>query len=41
MKKPTSKQTRPFQAKKFPQNGTTGKIEQSSIGKDLAGKEIR
>jgi len=27
MMKPTSKQTRPFQAKMFPRNGTTGQIE--------------
>jgi len=30
MKKPTSKQTRLFQAKMFPRNGTTGQIEQES-----------
>jgi len=30
MKKPTAKQTRLFQAKMFPQNGTTGHIEQPS-----------
>jgi len=39
MKKPRSKQTRLFQAKKFPRNGTTGQIEQFSHGKSLAGKE--
>jgi len=33
MKKPTSKQTRLFQAKIFPHNGATGQIEQSSHGK--------
>jgi len=36
MKKPTSKQTRRFQAKMFPRNGTTGQIEQFSHGKSLA-----
>jgi len=41
MKKPTSKQTRPFQAKRFPRNGTTGQIEQFEHGKSLAGKEVR
>ena len=41
MKKPTSKQTRLFQAKMFPRNGATGQIEQSSHGKSLAGKEVR
>jgi len=41
MKKPTSKQTRLFQAKTFPQNSTTGQIEQFSHGKSLAGKEVR
>jgi len=40
MKKPTSKQTRLFQAKMFPRNGTTGQIEQFSHGKSLAGKEV-
>ena len=40
-KKPTSKQTRLFQAKMFPRNGTTGQIEQFSHGKSLAGKEVR
>jgi len=40
-KKPTSKQTRLFQAKMFPQNGTTGQIEQFSHGKSLAGKDVR
>jgi len=34
------KQTRLFQAKMFPQNGTTGRIEQFSHGKSLAGKEV-
>jgi len=41
MKKPTSKQTKLFQAKMLPQNGTTGQIEQSSNGKSLAGKEVQ
>jgi len=41
MKKPTSKQTRLFQAKMFPQNGTTGQIEQFSHGKNLTEKEVR
>jgi len=41
MKKPRSKQTRLFQAKKFPCNGTTGQIKQFSHGKSLAGKEAR
>jgi len=41
MKKPTSKQTRLFRAKMFPQNGTTGQTEQFSHGKSLAGKEVR
>ena len=41
MKQPTSKQTRLFQAKMFPQNGTTGQIEKFSHGKSLAGKEVR
>jgi len=41
MKKPTSKQTRLIQAKMFPQNGTTGQIEQFSHGKSLARKEVR
>jgi len=40
MKKPTSKQTRLIQAKMFPHNGTTGKIEQSSQGNSLARKEV-
>ena len=39
--KPTSKQTRLFQAKMFPRNGTTGQIKQFSHGKSLAGKEVR
>jgi len=39
MKKPTSKQTRLFQAKMFLWNGTTGQIEQFSFGKSLAGKD--
>ena len=39
-KKPTSKQTRLFQAKMFPRNGTTGQIEQFSHGKSPAGKEV-
>ena len=34
------KQTRLFQAKMFPRNGTTGRIEQFSHGKSLAGKEV-
>ena len=29
MKKPTSKQTRQFQAKMFPRNGTTGQINRA------------
>jgi len=41
MNKPTSKQTRLFQAKMFPRNGTTGQIEQFSHGKSLAGKDVR
>jgi len=41
MKKPTSKQTRLFQTKMFPGNGTTGQIEQFPHGKSLAGKEVR
>jgi len=41
MKKPTSKQTRLFQAKTLPWNGTAGHIEQSSPGKSLAGKEVK
>ena len=41
MKKPTSKQTRLFQAKMFPRNGTTGQIEKFLHGKSLAGKEVR
>jgi len=41
MKKPKSKQTRLFQAKMFPRNDATGKIEQFSHGKSLAGKKIR
>ena len=41
MKKQTSKKTRPFQAKMFPQNGTTGQIKQFSHGKNLAEKEIQ
>jgi len=41
MKKPTSKQTRLFQAKMFSRNGTIGQIEQSSHGKSFAGKEAR
>jgi len=41
MKKPTSKQTRLFQAKMFTWFGTTGQIEQFSHGKGLAGKEVR
>jgi len=43
MKKSTlaSKQKRLFQAKMFPQSGTTGQIEQFSHGKSLAGKEAR
>jgi len=41
MKKPTSKQTRLFQAKIFSQNGTTGQIEQFSHGKSLTGKEVQ
>jgi len=40
-KKPTSKQTRLFQAEMFPRNGMTGRIEQFSHGKSLAGKEVR
>jgi len=37
VKKPTSKQTRPFQAKILPRNGATGQIEQSFLhGKSLA-----
>jgi len=35
MKKPTSKQTRLFQAKMFPRNGTTGQIEHFSHGKTI------
>jgi len=31
MKKPTSKQTRLFQAKMFPRNGTTGQIDDPSM----------
>jgi len=30
-----------FRAKMFPQNGTTGPIEQSSHGKSLVRKEVR
>ena len=41
IKKQTSKQTRLFQAKMFPQNDTTGQIEQFSHGKNLAEKEVR
>jgi len=41
MKKPTSKQTRLFQAKMFPRNDTTGQVEQFSYGKSLAGKEVQ
>ena len=41
MKKQTSKQTRLFQAKMFPRNGTTGQIEQFSHGKSLTRKEVR
>ena len=41
VKKPTSKQTRLFEAKMFPRNGTTGQIEQFSHGKSLAGKEVQ
>ena len=40
MKKPIFKPTRPFQAKMFPRNGTTGQIEQSSNGKSHAGREV-
>jgi len=40
MKKPTSKQTRPFQAKRFERNGATGQIEQSSHDKSLARKQV-
>ena len=40
-KKPTTKQTRLFQAKMFPRNGTTLQIEQFSHGKSLAQKEVR
>ena len=38
VKKPTFKQTRPFQARMFQRNGRTGQIEQSLHGKSLAGK---
>ena len=38
--KPTAKPTRLFQAKMFPQNGTTGQIDQFSRGKSLVGKEV-
>jgi len=41
MKKLTSKQTKLFQAKIFPRNGTIGQIEQFTHGKSLAGKEVR
>ena len=41
MKKPTSKQTRLFQAKMFSRNGTTGQIKQSSHGRSLHGKKVR
>ena len=41
MKKPTSKQTKLFQAKMLPRNGTAGQIEQFSHGKSLACKEVR
>jgi len=41
MKKPTSKQTRLFQAQMFPRNGARGQIEKSSNGKSLAGKKVR
>ena len=41
MKKPRSKQTRLFQAKMVPRNGTTGQFEQFSHGKSLAGKEVQ
>jgi len=34
-------QTRLFQAKMFPRNGTAGQIEQFSHGKSLTGKEVR
>jgi len=40
MKKPTSKQTRLFQAKMFPRNGTTGQIEQFSHGRSLASQKV-
>jgi len=40
MKKLTSKQTKLFQAKMFPRNGTTGKIVQFSRVKSLVGKEV-
>ena len=41
IKKLTSEQTRLFQAKMFPRNGTTGQIEQFSHGKSLARKEVQ
>ena len=34
-------QTRLFQAKMFPRNGTAGQIEQFSHGKSLARKEVQ
>ena len=34
------RRTRLFQAKMFPQNSTTGQIEQFSHGESLAGKEV-
>jgi len=41
MKKPTSKQTRLFQAKMFPRNCVIGPVEQSSHGKSLADDDDR
>jgi len=41
IKKPTSKQTRLFQAEMFPRNGTTGQIDLFPYGKSLTRKEVQ